>query len=77
MSEPWQCPRCGKINAPFNPSCFCRPKEEKQEEPKIPYTQYIPDGFLDGFKKLPRCSNCNGIHGVWNGSAVQCINLRS
>lgn len=27
MSEPWLCPRCGRINAPFNPACFCKPEE--------------------------------------------------
>lgn len=23
--EPWICPRCGKVNAPFMPWCDCRP----------------------------------------------------
>lgn len=27
MNEAWECPRCGRINAPFNPSCFCKPEE--------------------------------------------------
>lgn len=23
MNNPWQCPRCSRINAPWNPNCFC------------------------------------------------------
>ena len=23
-NTPWECPRCGTINAPFTPSCFCK-----------------------------------------------------
>lgn len=23
FKTPWECPRCGRINSPFNPSCFC------------------------------------------------------
>lgn len=28
MNEPWLCPRCGRMNAPFNPACFCAPDDE-------------------------------------------------
>lgn len=28
MNEPWLCPRCGRMNAPFNPTCFCKPDEK-------------------------------------------------
>jgi len=28
MSQPWECPRCGRMNAPFNPACFCAPEKE-------------------------------------------------
>jgi hypothetical protein len=24
-NSPWECPRCKRINAPFNPACFCQP----------------------------------------------------
>ena len=23
MSEGWECPKCGKVNAPWMPSCDC------------------------------------------------------
>lgn len=23
--QPWECPRCHRINAPHTPSCFCQP----------------------------------------------------
>lgn len=26
--EAWECPRCGRMNAPMNPSCFCRRKTD-------------------------------------------------
>lgn len=25
MSSPWECPRCHTINAPWIPSCSCKP----------------------------------------------------
>lgn len=25
-NQAWECPRCKRINAPFNPTCFCSPK---------------------------------------------------
>jgi hypothetical protein len=24
-NQPWECPRCKRMNAPFNPTCFCSP----------------------------------------------------
>lgn len=27
MNSPWECPRCGAMNAPFIPQCICKPKE--------------------------------------------------
>ena len=32
MTQPWMCPRCKRINAPFNPTCFCR---EDDFEPSV------------------------------------------
>lgn len=26
-NKAWECPRCGRMNAPFNPVCFCKPEE--------------------------------------------------
>jgi hypothetical protein len=26
-NQPWECPRCHRINAPFNHSCFCQPEK--------------------------------------------------
>ena len=28
MKEPWICPRCRTVNAPFNPQCFCSETSE-------------------------------------------------
>lgn len=27
MGISWECPRCGRMNAPFNPSCSCKPED--------------------------------------------------
>lgn len=32
MNEPWICPRCKRVNAPFNPYCFCKPKDENSKK---------------------------------------------
>ena len=24
INQPWECPRCKRINAPFNPACLCQ-----------------------------------------------------
>lgn len=26
MNKAWECPRCKRMNAPFNPVCFCQPE---------------------------------------------------
>lgn len=28
INQPWECPRCKRINAPFNPTCFCNPEND-------------------------------------------------
>ena len=46
MTQPWQCPRCGRINAPFNPTCFCRPDEyndNSQEKSPAELSPHIMD----------------------------------
>jgi hypothetical protein len=32
MNQAWECPRCKRINAPFNPSCFCKPEDDDSAE---------------------------------------------
>jgi hypothetical protein len=32
MTQPWECPRCHKINSPALTQCFCEPKEKNQIE---------------------------------------------
>ncbi len=43
MSNPWECPRCGRINAPFNPSCFCKPMDECIELQSTKSSEHIMD----------------------------------
>lgn len=28
----WECPRCHRINSPWNPACFCVPNQENIQE---------------------------------------------
>ena len=30
MNEGWICPRCGRVNAPSNTHCVCKPTNEKE-----------------------------------------------
>ena len=65
MSKPWECPRCGRINAPFSPSCFCT-KDNRSYLQKVlqdPKNQYDINN--------EKCLICNGYHG-----GLQCASLR-
>jgi hypothetical protein len=79
MSEPWECPRCGRMNAPFNPSCFCN---------KAVSSEHINDAvnYLKAFRKplfsfeeiakcikRNQCLVCAGYH----GEGVQCVYMRA
>lgn len=74
-NKAWECPRCGKMNAPFNPSCFCKKEQESildkiLKEPKA-QQQYPPIRDID-----KRCSTCGGYHGLFNGIPIQCADLQ-
>jgi hypothetical protein len=30
--EPWECPRCNRMNAAWNPACFCFKEESIQSQ---------------------------------------------
>lgn len=116
--KPWECPRCGRINAPFNPTCFCNPtsndyttiagickecgsfygmlngkikhchcgkdvgispeedKEVKDMVKKVAKPKYTFKE-VENYMKHSHCTNCGGYHGVFNGKAVECINLQA
>ena len=78
QTSAWECPRCGRMNAPFNPSCFCKKDEKKDmwdayinavKKPLYDFDQ------VSEYIKNSRCDNCGGHHGIFQGRAVQCINL--
>lgn len=58
----WECPRCGRMNAPHNPVCFCS-REGMPYTESIPYTAHINR----------RCFNCNLIH----PESMGCISLNN
>jgi len=72
MTQPWECPRCHTINAPFNPVCFCRPEKnlqplakeviERNKKEFVP-SEYPPFGT--------KCLICSGHHSI----GIQCILL--
>jgi hypothetical protein len=79
--NPWECPRCNRINAPFNPTCFCSPENdlnssEKDLLEKIKKPLYTFDE-VENHAKNSRCSNCNGYHGIFQGRAIQCADLQN
>lgn len=64
-NQPWDCPRCGRMNAPFNPTCFCKPFDPSSCMKKPSFEETI-DKFCSD-----RCMICNGYH----GKNVQCARL--
>ena len=46
MSEAWECPRCRRMNAPFNPTCFCSPEDGVIENSaQTPPSPHVMDAF--------------------------------
>lgn len=46
VNASWECHRCGRINAPFNPSCFCKPEDgDIENSAKIPPSAHTNDAF--------------------------------
>ena len=78
LSSPWECPRCGRMNAPFNPSCFCKKDNEDKTiddlVKRVAKPLYTFEDVL-GYMKNSYCDNCGGHHGIFQGRAVQCVNL--
>ena len=93
LASAWECPRCGRMNAPFNPSCFCKsdklPEPDKQSDS---FSQSMSEtlekiideerkkaaiaiGLMPNFYTQSKCDNCGGHHGIFQGRAVQCVNL--
>lgn len=63
MNSPWECPRCGRMNAPFTPSCFCNKD----------YKSMLKDGSSTPFKAVNVCPICKGFHGLGR-SCMTCEN---
>lgn len=40
--KPWECPRCGTINAPWTSSCTCRPKTPPLPPLPAPDGAHVP-----------------------------------
>ncbi len=73
MNQPWECPRCKRMNAPFTPSCFCSP-DNKSDHLEDSFS-YLNGPKIVQYIKESKCTNCNGHHGIYQGRAIQCVNL--
>lgn len=65
----WECPRCGRMNAPWRPYCCFAPKEEFSKPEIQKQTEYIEESRQS--RTLDKCLCCGGFHGV----GLQCISL--
>jgi len=45
--QPWECPRCHRINAPHTPSCFCKPGDAVSPAQTAPNDSGDYKRFLD------------------------------
>lgn len=68
MNEAWICPRCKRVNAPFNPSCFCKPDDdiESAKSPVEP-SEHVTDArrylMPDNLEAIERMNKiANGIY---------------
>ena len=74
-STAWECPRCGRMNAPFNPACFCKKEENIEALVKRVAKPLFSFEEVNEVVKNGRCDTCGGYHGIFQGRAVQCVNL--
>jgi hypothetical protein len=71
MNQPWECPRCNRMNAPFNPSCFCSSKDSLTYLETVfsdPNSKQQSNGLLIDWR---HCSICNSYH----SHGMQCATL--
>lgn len=66
-NSPWECPRCGRINAPFNPFCVCKKQDKNLLEKINSAKQQIPMPMYPEHGWLTFCPICNGNHGQDRG----------
>jgi hypothetical protein len=62
MAEPWECPRCHKINSPALMQCFCdqiKIQTSKQETHQFDINRDI---FHQPEQTREKCKICNGYH---------------
>ena len=67
-NQPWECPRCRTIYAPWMPSCHCKFQSGSASLP-VASTQSRTERF--DFS----CTHCGEFHGIWNGKSVNCASL--
>jgi thiol-disulfide isomerase/thioredoxin len=76
LNQAWECPRCKRINAPFNPSCFCKKEESIEELAKRVANPLFSFENINEEIKKGRCDHCGGYHGIFQGRAIQCGDLQ-
>lgn len=51
--QPWECPRCHRINAPHTPTCFCKPGDSVAPAQTAPNDSGDWKRFLDEVGRWP------------------------
>lgn len=59
----WECPRCGAINSPFQPQCFCSSNSKTYMTSDSTLTQYRSIDYGPGFVStkvvdIVKCKDC-------------------
>ena len=66
MNQPWECPRCHRINAGWNPSCFCNPEQQSAFESAFKdICVHQPNGLIkpEGYTQyLYKCLKCGEFY---------------
>ena len=57
-NQAWECPRCKRMNAPFNPTCFCAPQGDLNELEKVMRGSIVRHQFTQGNGWVATCEDC-------------------
>lgn len=83
MNQPWECPRCHVMNAPFIAHCYCKPNPQ-QQSPTLEEANKAARGeapfarmtLPDGIPHSPKPWN-DTIGTIWPPTHQKCLNCGS
>ena len=74
-NQPWECPRCHKINAPWNPSCFCKATDNPWPNYSLVGNPKWTSEPIPCTADVKQCFICKGYHA--NGVSCQFLKVTS